>query len=122
VDIKARNKQVKAILSNAFGKGNISVTNGKGTAWGWCNIHIKTPDPCPDKQHENSCQGYCTNGICKGNNKQMLNGWSTTRNEKWREINEKAKTLLKNISFGSFYSDDGYNTALTRMSIHIDFI
>jgi len=39
VDIKARNKQVKVILSNAFGKGNISVTNGKGTAWGWCNIH-----------------------------------------------------------------------------------
>ncbi len=43
MDIKLRNKEIKRILSKAFGRENVSVTNGKGTAWGWCHIDIDLP-------------------------------------------------------------------------------
>ncbi len=42
MDIKARNKEVKKILSQEYGRKNVSVTNGKGTSWGWCYVEIKT--------------------------------------------------------------------------------
>ena len=40
IDIKLRNRNVKNILSYFFGSENISVRNGRGTAWGWCNVEI----------------------------------------------------------------------------------
>ena len=42
MDIKARNKEVKRILSQEYGRKNVLVTNGKGTSWGWCYVEIKT--------------------------------------------------------------------------------
>jgi hypothetical protein len=45
MDVKARNKQVKAILSKQYGRGNVSVKGGRGTAHGWCEVYITIPRP-----------------------------------------------------------------------------
>lgn len=80
MDIKARNKQIKTILSKEFGGKNVSVTGGKGTAYGWVGITIKAADPCPYKQDEAPCSSYilCADGICKGNNQAITGGWGNT--------------------------------------------
>jgi|SRR3990167_10175446 len=44
IDIIVRNKEVKSRLSKVFGRENVSVTGGRGTAWGWCEIEIKAGD------------------------------------------------------------------------------
>ena|SRR3989304_5127593 len=119
---KERNKQVKQILSVEFGSKNVSVTGGKGTAYGWVNIEIKTDDPCPFKQHENSCSFYCKDRICKGNNLPINDGWgNTVRQLKYVELQDKTETLIKGIDFGKFCSDDGYNTMLDEVNISIVF-
>ena len=118
-----RNKEVKKILSKSFGQKNVSVRGGKGTAYGWCDITIKTEDPCPFKQHVDPCSLYCEDGICKGNNKPIQEGWGdTVRQEKWSTIQEQGKSLLTNIKFSHFYADDGYNTKCDKMNIDVVFV
>ena len=40
INLKARNREVKKRLSAVFGSQNVSVTGGRGTARGWCDIYI----------------------------------------------------------------------------------
>jgi len=124
VDIKERNKQVKSILAQEFGQKNVSVKNGTGTAWGWCNIGIKTPDPCPNKQNSNTCRFYCTDGICKGTNRPFGVGGIglTTRQLTLMDINDRVEKLLTDTAFFKFYSNDGYNTPTDKVIINVDFI
>ena len=98
MDINTRNKQVKAILSKQF--SHVSVTGGKGSAWGWCKVHIAIPRPktC-------TCHGegfYCQ--ACK----DVMNGKS-----------KAAESLLADVEFYK-YSDDmnsGYNCLSIDVSI-----
>jgi hypothetical protein len=39
-DIALRNRQIKKILEQAFGRGKVRVRNGRGTSWGWAHIDI----------------------------------------------------------------------------------
>jgi hypothetical protein len=39
-DIAARNRQIKKVLEQAFGRGKVSVRGDRGTAWGWVDVKI----------------------------------------------------------------------------------
>ena len=45
-----RNKQIKWALSQAFGRKNVHVRGGRGTAYGWVHIDVDIPAP-----HEGEC-------------------------------------------------------------------
>jgi len=86
MDVKLRNKQVKKVLSNAYGHKNVSVRNGQGTAWGWCDISIKTT-----KSDKCSCNGfYCQ--ACK---------------DKMNATSQEAEQLLQGIEFYNYTDDMG---------------
>jgi hypothetical protein len=36
----ARNRKIKTILEQAFGRGNVTVRGSRGTAWGWVSVNI----------------------------------------------------------------------------------
>ena len=38
--IAVRNKAIKAALTKEFGKGKVTVTGSRGTAYGWIRVHI----------------------------------------------------------------------------------
>lgn len=122
MDVIARNKQIKAILSKVYGSKAVSVTGGKGTSYGWVNITVKTPDPCPFKQQESPCLRYC-DGVCKGNSQPITGGWGgTVRQLLFSEIQDKVEELIKGVEMYHFCSDDGYNTMKTCSNTEIDFI
>jgi hypothetical protein len=37
----ARNRKIKSVLEQAFGRGNVTVRGSRGTAYGWVSISIK---------------------------------------------------------------------------------
>ena len=119
MDIKARNKEVKRILSKEYGRKNVSVTGGKGTSWGWCYVEIKTPDPCPDKQHTDSCSCYCKDNICKGNGKPIEPGFDSARQETCIQVRNTATKLLSDVEFYHFYTDD--NMKFEDLIINVRF-
>lgn len=125
MDIKIRNKQIKTILSKEFGGKNVSVTGGKGTAYGWVGITIKASDPCPFRQHEQPCSSYvgCADNVCKGNNQPICGGWGgTVRQLQYTQITEKVEALIKGVEMYHFYSDDySDNTQKTCSNIDVKF-
>jgi hypothetical protein len=36
----ARNREIKALLTKAFAPHKVSVTGGRGTAYGWVDVHV----------------------------------------------------------------------------------
>ncbi len=40
IDISARNRAIKKVCEQAFGKGKVSVRAHRGTSWGWLTVHI----------------------------------------------------------------------------------
>jgi len=121
-----RNKQVKVILKKVFGK-SVSVTGGRGTAYGWVGISIKAADPCPFKQKEAPCSSFLPCGIdrtCKGNNQPINGGWGgTVRQLEWSRIKEQVDKLLKDVDFDTYYGDEGFNNYKSqKMNIDIEFI
>lgn len=108
MDIVERNKQVKQILSQEFGVKNVSVKNGRGSAWGWCYIKIKVTDPCPYQQNESPCAQYCGQ-VCQGNNMPLTGGgWrNSARQIKHTEVTSIAKNLIRSIPFYTYQDDMG---------------
>jgi hypothetical protein len=41
MDIAERNRTIKRVLEQAFGRGNVTVRGSRGTAYGWVTVHIK---------------------------------------------------------------------------------
>ena len=82
LDINTRNKQVKKVLSGIFGKENVSVRGGRGTAHGWVDVEI--------------------NGGKRLSNEEFYN---QAERDLMNSINHKAKEAIKHIELGS-YTDD----------------
>ena len=101
LDVKVRNKEVKSILSSVFGSKNVSVTNGKGTSWGWCHISIKMDKSGCTGDEINGYPSYCTN--CR---------------LKIKETHEIADRAIKDVEFSTYYDDEGYQDK--RYSIHLN--
>lgn len=86
---------VKKALAERFGRENVSVVKGRGTASGWVEAEILT-----DAAHDCFCQPrepYCDR--CR---------------EKLREIGEEGRKIVylamekAEAKFSTYYSDDGF--------------
>lgn len=121
--IKERNKAIKKILVAEFGNKAVSVTGARGTAYGWVDIAISVKDPCPFKQNTDSCNYYCKDGICKGNENLIYGGWgNTVRQLEDKTTRDRVKALLADIEFDTFIGDDGYNTEHNCVNIHVNSV
>ena len=84
-------KMVKEVLSPAFGRSNVSVKSGRGTARGWvcASITVLKSKLCVCKENELYC-GYCRQSI--------------------QETEARAENLVYShqpkIEFNNFYSDN----------------
>ena len=123
MDVVKRNRQVKKLLSFHLGKTvKVSVTGGRGTAYGWCHIDLEVVDPCPFKQHTDSCSVYCKEGICKGNDKPIQGGWGdTVRSLKHKELTEKVEELIEGVEFYIYWSDEGCGPKRKEVLINVSF-
>ena len=43
--VAVRNRAIKTLLEDEYGKGNVKVTGDRGTAYGWVNVRINAPGP-----------------------------------------------------------------------------
>ena len=65
MEVNARNKQVKVILSKLFGHENVSVKGGRGTAYGWCEVAISAGKRLSDEEFYTEEECALMNGISK---------------------------------------------------------
>ena len=88
---------IKKALSQKYGHKNISVKNGKGTAWGWINISIKInrTEACLTPS-----QKYCNCQVCR-----------LIEREEQPQANLLIKTALEasNLKLYSYHDDMGGN-------------
>lgn len=85
MDTTKRNRQVKKVLSTAFGASNVSVTGGRGTACGWCDVTINGGDRLSAEEFYSQDE------------KDLMNG-----------ISKKAWELIKGLEFYHYTDDMGY--------------
>ena len=99
MDIKARNKQVKTILSKKFGRENVSVKNGRGTSWGWCyiNLQITKISSCQCLPDSTYCQPCRT----------ALN-----------QASKEATTMLRGFEFYEYTDDMNFDQQEVLLQIH----
>lgn len=108
-DVKERNKEVKRILSKVFGNVNVSVTGGKGTAYGWCHIDIKVNAPCSQVISCRECADLNANA-CKVNKNPITGGWGdSARQILTVETEKKADEAIKNCEFYTYVDDMNSN-------------
>lgn len=51
MEIAVRNRLIKSVLSQAFGKGKVTVRGSRGTAYGWVSVKIDyTPRTRPERE------------------------------------------------------------------------
>lgn len=107
MDIKTRNKQVKAILSERFGSKAVSVRNGRGTAWGWCevSININRPDNCTHSETNPADPDYPF--YCQPCKTAM----NTTQQE--------AEKLLRDVEFYKYPTDGERDGQELLIEVHI---
>jgi hypothetical protein len=99
MDIKERNKLVKSKLAEIFGHTHVSVRNGRGTTWGWCDIDIDIQKPA-------KCTCDDVLPLCE------------PCREAYRKAMKQAESAITGIEFYK-YSDDMNNTRLERcIEIH----
>lgn len=90
-------KPIKSALSKKYGYKNVSVKNGRGTAWGWVEayVNISKPEGCTCKENDPYCQ-VCRNLINQAHDEgRMLS---------YEAIKEAG------LKFYTYFSDDGYGT------------
>lgn len=51
-DIATRNRQIKKVLSQAFGQGKVTVRGSRGTGYGWVTVKIDYEPRSRDEQRE----------------------------------------------------------------------
>jgi len=75
------------------------VHKGKGTACGWCRIHVDVQKPLG-----------CT---CTGN------GYCPACNAKWQEINDHVHSVVSGIPFYRYYDDMNYQSQQVNVSVSL---
>lgn len=102
-------KPIKTALAKKYGYKNVSVKNGRGTAWGWVEAVIKAlrPVSCTCSPVSTYCQS------CR----EILNAVSN-------EAREIAKESLRkeNLKFYTYSSDDGYDTEREQFLVQVNII
>lgn len=115
---KEKARMIKKALASLFkDRGyKISVTTGRGTAYGWIRVYI-------DTQAEHKDTNFMIN-----NDDDILrlerNRWKNMkfRNEIHNEAQDEAYRVMNeaNQKFYTYTSDDGYNTEDSRFSIQVN--
>jgi len=90
-----RNRIIKDRLSSIFGRENVSVTQGKGTASGWCHIDINAKSPECNQGHEFACYD-CSEWSCG------------TRQNQIQKLKRKVEEAIKDLHFYTYYDDMNY--------------
>ena len=116
-DCTERTKKVKQALTKIFNYKDVSVTNGTGTAYGWVNVNIKTDLPKDCKCKIVNDNGYSYRKPLDDN---RMTYFCEACDKLHKETKEKAMKAIKDISFGTYYADDGYNTARDQLLIDVN--
>jgi len=96
MDVATRNKQVKTILAGLFGKDKVSVTGGRGSAYGWCYINI---DAGPRLSNEDT--------------------YTQAERDFMNEIRRRAKEALQNVEFYTYTDDMGDDCKERLIQVHL---
>lgn len=114
-----RTKRVKQALIKIFPYKDVSVKNGRGTAYGWVNVSITTDLPKDCKCKFANGDGY----------KYRLPLDSVRRtyfcqacDELHKETEEKANKAIDKsaVEFGVYYPDTGYNDSRRELMVNIN--
>jgi hypothetical protein len=101
-------RPVKKALAEKYGYKNVSVENGRGTAWGWveAKVSVKKPLECS-----------CTEGLYCQACKEKINKTS-------QEATSISYESVKNagLEFYTYTSDDGYNTERSEFLLQVSLI
>lgn len=101
-------KIVREALNERWGRQNVSVRKGTGTATSWVEASVSIPMP-----KECGCEAhypYCT--ICR----DILNEANDEAQKRVYSAMEKA-----GAEFSTYYSDDGYNTERSCFLLSVRF-
>jgi hypothetical protein len=96
MDVVERNKKVKKVLSAIFGASNVSVRNGRGTAWGWCEIDIVAGERIE------------ADGFYSQEERNIIN-----------TAHDKAEQAIKDIEFYHYSDDMGYDYAEVLIQVNL---
>lgn len=96
-------KATKKALAAIYGAKRVSVTGGRGTAYGWITARITAPKPA-------ACS-------CGPERRE----WCQACREAMRAESGKARAACAAIPYGTYLSDDGYNTEHSRFTVHVEF-
>ncbi|VDM14931.1 unnamed protein product [Wuchereria bancrofti] len=120
---KDRAKVIRSAFVKEFGKANVSVQKGRGTASSWVEAHIyaERPKDCvceftdtywngqkaPKPYRKNA--GYCP--ACKAEYERV--------NKLAKELENKAMQTA-GYEHSTYYADDGYNTEHSEFLLQVD--
>lgn len=104
-------RPAKQALAKKYGYKNVSVKNGRGTAWGWVEVSVSTKKPIT------SCDGIHT-------------GWDTcyTCQEASRNIEHEASRIMyaawqkEGLKPYTYTQDDGYGSERDDVLISVHYI
>ena len=99
-------KPVKTALVRKYGFKNVSVKNGKGTAWGWVDARITVlkPKMCQCKEGEVYCQ-ECKNTINQVSQEALKIGHEAVKNA--------------GLKFYTYTSGDGYGSESSEFLVQV---
>jgi hypothetical protein len=111
-------RPVKKALAEKYGYKNVSVENGRGTAWGWveAKVSVKKPLECS-----------CTDGDATGSFFGKGLDCQACK-EKINKTSQEATSIsyesVKNagLEFYTYTSDDGYNTERSEFLLQVSLI
>jgi hypothetical protein len=103
---------VKKALAEKYGFKNVRVVNGRGTAYGWANASVTLNEErprcemCPTETWRDLCY-QCREKINKAHEEAEMIAYKAVK--------------AANMSFGHYYSDDGYGIARSEFILDINY-
>ena len=97
IDVNARNKQIKKVLSTLFDANNVSVRGGKGTAYGWCDITINGGPRCSTEEF-----------------------YTQLELARMKHIRQQAEDAIQGAEFYHYWDDMGDKMSMVIIQIELD--
>lgn len=107
---KEKTKVIRKALTKLYGRENVSVRSGRGTAASWVEARVDRPKPA-DCYCDNNKPGYChhCSEVYKNTREQA-------ESEAYKAMSESG------MKFSTYYSDDGYNTQRDNFLLQVSLI
>lgn len=109
-------KPIKSALVKIYGAKNVSVKNGRGTAWGWVEIGVSMPEVEHKEDH------HMANKYAFGDEMYCVT-CPRLRNDKRMEVEMHALKALKDAGLEphTYCSDDGYGQDNDCILVDVNF-